>query len=165
MRWLKPALLFVLVSMSAGASNPVVSAEESSLNRILSDAYDRLELARSGQYGWMTRRQLQIANAALETIEELTAGKSEIHELSSDDRRELEEARGRIDQILRAENKNRIVCQRAVQTGSRVTRTVCMTVGQREERARNARRQARQLQGSLCVASEASVRCPSERGQ
>jgi hypothetical protein len=131
-----------------------------SLNDVLSNTRMAIDLAHAGQYGRLSTRDIRIVNAALTRIEDVTAGKLEFAELSRDEQEALDEARERIDQILRIKNKNRIVCTKTATTGTRLAKTSCLTVGQREERARNARTRTHTLQHQFCVpGNEGSSPC------
>lgn len=154
-------LLFLLgLTGAVSASARTETTHDVDLNEVIAETRVSVDLANAGQYGSLSRRQLQMVNAALVKIEDLAAGKIQVSELSSSERDDLDDARTRIDQILRARNKNRIVCQRDVKTGTRLAKVECLTVGQREERANNARKQTASMQRTTCVpGGEGGSRC------
>ncbi len=160
---MKNLLLALLLGFSGAAAAITETTRDLDLNGIIAETRLAVDLANAGQYGSLSRRQLQIVDSALSTIEELAAGKLDLTELSANERGAFDDARERIDLILRVRNKNRVICQRDVKTGTRLAKVECLTVGQREERARNARKQTGHLQRSFCVpGAEGASRCTLE---
>ncbi len=119
------------------------------LSEVVVNSQLAVDLARRGDYGRLSTRDIKLANASLKRIEELTAGKASIDELSIDDREALTAARERLDTVLRLRNKNRIVCVKRTPLGTRIGKQECMTIGQREERARKAQREAHGMQHQI----------------
>ncbi len=128
------------------------------LDEIADEAQLAVDLARSGQYGKLSTRQIKLVNAALDTIQAIAQTNASLGDLDQTERRELRNSRIRMDKILRVRNKHRIVCTSEAKTGSRLGRQLCLTVAQREERARNSKRQARDLQRGYCIPGE-NARC------
>jgi hypothetical protein len=121
------------------------------LEGIQLQAQQAIDLARTGAYGPLSGRQIKLINAAGKTIRAIADRNEQVSDLSESDRAQLHRARLRIEQVLRIDNKNRIVCTRSSHTGTRLVKSECLTVGQREERARKARYETEKLQRITCV--------------
>jgi hypothetical protein len=139
-----PWILAGLLSSQAWATTEI--GPNDTLDQIVGNADVALELARSGQYGPLSTRNIKLANAAHEKILEITAGKASLDELSADERASLAQARERLDQALRVKNRNRIVCIKQAKLGTRVAREECLSIAQREQRARTGRSETERYQ-------------------
>ncbi|MCW8807435.1 MAG: hypothetical protein OQK79_04875 [Rhodanobacter sp.] len=162
------SVLFVPVASSSPASSGQAGAHAAAPRLVRIDdvkAYldrtrDVIALARSGGYGPIKTSDLDRAVAAQAQIEMLLGNRSDANGLTGDQKRELANAQETINSIVRADDKNRIVCTRALRTGSRLPTRECMTVAQREARAASARKATDELQRSLgCERDHASGQC------
>jgi hypothetical protein len=109
-----------------------------------------MSMARRGDYGRIERDDLKRAEKAQQEIEILLAGRAKASELDTDDRVRLLNAQELITSVLRSDDKNRKICKRMPNTGSRLGKTECMTVAQREKRALQASRDMREIQRLNC---------------
>lgn len=98
-----------------------------------------LELAGKGEYGRLKRGSERRLQAARERIADLLNGHASTSELRPDDQFALVNAEETIKSIVQNEDKSRVVCRFQASTGSRIAAKECMTVAEREERARQAR--------------------------
>jgi hypothetical protein len=117
-----------------------------------------MDLARSGQYGRVNGRNMYKLEGARETMGRLLAGHTSASELKPAERIELYNAQQEFSSILRNDDKNRVVCQRVAALGTRVAKAECMTIAEREARAKAARDSVDRVQRNVCYAGEAS-RC------
>lgn len=136
-------------------------AEETAPTRseaILEQADIAIELAREGQYGRINRRDMQALEEAHATVKRLLDGRDAPEELANEDRVALFNAQHTITSIVGNDDKNRKICKRVAVTGSRVAATECLTVAEREARARASRNMAGEALRGYCMPGEAS-RC------
>ena len=115
---------------------------------------ETVDLARSGEYGRLKRGDMAKLDFAQEQISELLAGHATAMELRPDDRITVYNAQERITAILRNNDKDRIVCKREAKTGTRLAVTECMTVAEREQRAKVARENVSKKQRDIRYAPE-----------
>ena len=166
------ALLLSVLFLPAAASEPPSSGQTGAhaaavhLARIddvkayLDRTRDVIALARSGGYGRIKTSDLERAVAAQAKIETLLGNRSDANGLTDEQQLELANAQQTINSVVRADDKNRIVCTRGARTGSRLPARECMTVAQREARAATSRKATAELQRSLgCERDHASGQC------
>lgn len=113
-----------------------------------------IDLANSGQYGRIKTRDLDRIAAARDTIASLLEGRTKATELKPEQRLELFNAQELITSIVRNDEKNRKVCQRVQVTGSRVPKSECLTVAEREARAKAASETTARSQRVGCIPGE-----------
>jgi hypothetical protein len=143
---MKPLMLALFFgsfcSMSyANAETPESVAKQASIT---------LELARKGGYGPMSERQLNMIQESYARLEALAAQNKTMADLDSEELERLRAARERIERLTKSADANRIVCKRAVKTGTRLIKAECLTVAERERRARGARERTERLQNQTC---------------
>lgn len=126
----------------------------SDVDAFLAELDDSLRLARTGGYGRVRRGDINRLEFARNRIVTLLKGHANASELSPENQVALYENREMIARILRSDNKNRIVCKRETKLGTRLPTTECLTLGQREERARAARENTDRAQRNLCYVGE-----------
>jgi hypothetical protein len=110
-----------------------------------------IRLAKEGQYGKLPKGATERLTTLRMTIGDLLAGGVDPRTLSPDQRLALFNSHQEIEAILKKNDKSRMVCTREAEIGSRVTKTSCMTVGEREERARLAQRGTDSMQRNVCT--------------
>ena len=110
-----------------------------------------IHLAKEGQYGKLPRGASERLATLRMTIGDLLAGGVDPRTLPPDQRLALFNAHEEIEGIIKKNDKSRMVCTREAEIGSRVTKTSCMTVGEREERARMAQRGTESMQRNVCT--------------
>ncbi len=140
------ALWVVMLMMFGNAVAITETDRQLELAEIASETELAMQLARAGQYGKLSKFSRERATEAARAIANIAKRSSSLADLSAADREVLDNARAQLDEHLRIRNKNRIVCTKEAPIGSRLPRELCLTVGQREDRARNARRATRDLQ-------------------
>lgn len=116
-----------------------------------------LKLARKGAYGPLKPGSTEKLKAARDVIADLLKGHATATELKPDDRIAVYNAQEQITAILRNEDKNRMICRKELEVGTRVPSNVCMTVGQREERAKRDSEATAGLMRTLCDPSSTST--------
>jgi hypothetical protein len=111
----------------------------------------QLSLAKTGQYGRLKRGDMDKIEASHQTMVGLLANVGEVADLTEQQQDQLEAAQSSISTLLRANDPNREVCKRAGKTGSRIGVMECLTIAQREARARASRNMIGELQRGFCV--------------
>jgi hypothetical protein len=156
-------LLAVAFAAPAFAQDSAQAAADAQVDKIATNVakyiaeIDRaIALAKTGGYGKLQRGSEARLVAARETIGALLKDVSDPHELSDDKRLALFNAHETIASILKHQDKSRVVCTREKKTGSRLGTTECLTVGEREERARVSADLARESQRMTCSPGETS---------
>lgn len=153
-------LMFVAADASALASNEASlrqarananAMEVTDTSALLTEIDEALEMARAGQYGNLKKPELVRLERARATIGNVLRGHSSGSELDADSRVALFNAQEEIRGILRSDEKNRKVCRRVSEIGSRVSTVECLTVAEREARTRAARDSARRVQRNVCT--------------
>jgi hypothetical protein len=150
--------LFLLASTSTALATmqDVVARADAWIHDIneadayVADVQRAMTMARRGEYGRIPRPDLQRAAQAQQEIEALLAGRALASELDTEDRVRLLNAQELITAVLRSDQKDRKVCKHAPNTGSRIGKTECLTVAQREKRALQASRDMREIQRLNC---------------
>jgi hypothetical protein len=167
------ALLMLLALVAAGSVRaadppPAPAAAEADVAKAdaqmqaISDDTDQylleldrsINLAKQGQYGKLPRGANDRLDALRATIGDLLAGGQDPRALAPEQRIALFNAHQEIESILKKNDKSRMVCTREADTGSRISRTSCMSVGEREERAREASRGTHSMQENTCTPGE-----------
>ena len=75
-------------------------------------------------------------------------------ELQPEERIELYNAQETIVAMVRNDDKGRMVCKKEIRLGSRMPTTECLTVAQREEKARSARAGTNDTMRTVCIPGE-----------
>jgi hypothetical protein len=169
-----PALAVILLLSPAIAlavaddrkSNPSrVERAETNAQRIgdagsfLKEINSAIDMARAGDYGRLKKGTIVRIEMARDRIEELLSGHDNALELEPEERLELYNAQETITAAIRADDKNRTVCTREMVTGSRLPRTECMTVAEREARRRLAAESTDKFIRNLCTPGAESSPC------
>ncbi|MFA6986434.1 MAG: hypothetical protein WC213_09530 [Arenimonas sp.] len=101
-----------------------------------------LEMASRGEYGQLRRGSDVRLRAARDRIAKVLEGHATTAELEGDERVVLINAEEVIKSVIRNDDKSRIVCAYIPGTGSRLAKKECMSIAEREARAKEARRVA-----------------------
>jgi hypothetical protein len=131
---------------TAGAQADAYVRNITSASSFLTEIEQTIELALDGDYGRIKGADIDRMLAAHKTIKSLLDGHENARHLQPEQRIELYNAQETISAIVRNDEKNRKVCKRVSATGSRLTKAECMTVAQREARAKAVRESAWQQQ-------------------
>lgn len=115
---------------------------------------DTLSLARDGTYGRLKRGSMSQAEDARDKIASLLEGHETAMELPPEERIELYNAQELIVAMIRNDEKGRMVCKKEIRVGSRFPTTECLTVAQREEKARAARAGTHDTMRTVCIPGE-----------
>lgn len=137
------------VSTTASDSRATQSPSEAEL--ILAEADFALQMARDGQYGRIASTDMAALRQAHAQIRDALQGVATLAELDAPQRSRVEAAREQIGGLLRSDEKDRKICKRVERTGSRVTGMECLTVAERESRARASQAMAADAQRGFCV--------------
>ena len=113
-----------------------------------------LSLARDGTYGRLKRGAMSQAETARNKIAALLEGHENAMELPAEERIELYNAQEVIVAMVRADDKGRMICKKEIRLGSRFPTTECLTVAQREEKARSARAGVNDSVRTVCIPGE-----------
>lgn len=117
--------------------------------KFLSEVENSVEMARNGDYGRLPGGSVKRLEAAQATIIDLLEGHASARELPPAERIALYNAQELITATLRNNDKNRTICKREPTTGSRLTKTECLTVAQREARAKASSEAAARAQRNM----------------
>ena len=113
-----------------------------------------LEMAREGVYGKIKDADMTRMKDARDTIATLLQGHERATQLPADQRIELYNAQELITSIIRDDDKNRKVCERLKEIGTRITKRECLTVAERERRSRDAKEAAADMLRLDCVVND-----------
>ena len=147
------AVATAVVDQQATTADPQKSSETES-QAYLAKIDDTLALAANGEYGTLKRGSTAKLQAERDRIAGVLATRTSITDLPVDDRLAIQNAEDAITAILRNKDKERMVCTREAQTGTRFTTSECMTVSQREARAKAAAEGVGDIQRETCVPNE-----------
>ncbi len=123
-------------------------------NDFVLEVNDNLNMALAGQYGAIDAEGVDRLRAAVAKINALLKGQQQVMDLHPDQRIELFNAQEEMTSILRNDQKGRIVCQNVKAMGTRVRQRECMSIAQREARAKAARERTSDHQRLSCVPYE-----------
>jgi len=144
-------------SAQATRADAQVDKIASNVAKYIAEIDRAIELAKEGGYGKLQRGSEARLASARETIGTLLRDVADPRELPVDKRLELFNAHETIASIIQHQDKNRVVCTRERKTGSRLGTTECLTVGEREERAKVSAELARDTQRVMCSPGETST--------
>jgi hypothetical protein len=147
MRALVLAICVILASTYSNAAETLQSDADK--------ATQAVELARRGEYGRLSDVQINMITEARNRIARLAEENASVEDFDSSERRIYDHARERINRLTRSTDKQRLVCKRVVKTGTRLIEAECLTVAQREARARGSRERSEQIQRAGCNNFEA----------
>ena len=155
-------LAFALAAPAIALEDPsVVQRADATVERISGDLakyigeIDRaIAMAKEGQYGKLKRGSEARLTEARQVIGNLLQNVSDPRELKPEQRIALFNAHEEINAIINKQDKGRVVCTRERKTGSRLSTTECLTVGEREERARVAQAGTNAFQRAVCTPGE-----------
>ena len=118
---------------------------------------ETLDMARAGTYGRLKKGSMVQAEMSRDKIADLLEGHENAMELQPDERIELYNAQERITAMVRNDDKGRMICKKEIRLGSRFPSTECLTVAQREEKARAGRAGANDTLRSVCIPGEGNA--------
>lgn len=113
-----------------------------------------LALAANGQYGSLKRGSAEKLQVERERIANVLANRTTVADLPVDDRIAIQNAEDAITAILRNKDKDRMVCTREAKTGTRFATTECITIAEREARAKSAAESTSNVQRDACIPGE-----------
>ncbi len=165
MRFARLPLLVLLLLISAsvawadtapGPDAPErTNVEHSEAQQIIAETELSLSMARDGQYGRISKKDLERLEAAQARVAALLVSVASPTELVASDKQALDQAQAEINSILRHDDDNRRVCKRVAATGTRLGAMECMTVAERRQRARSNRDAVQDMQrGVVCLSGE-----------
>jgi hypothetical protein len=129
----------LLVFASAGASAATLTRPPTDAKEYLADIDHTLLMASKGEYGKLRRGADARMRAERERMANLLNGHASTDELTPAQQVALANSEEVFKSILHNEDKSRIVCTFGANTGSRIATKECMSVADREERARRAK--------------------------
>jgi hypothetical protein len=162
----KILIVAALMLLSSSAQARTTSAEESKTlqqradehaesitesEKFIDEIDDALDMARDGGYGRLKRGMMAKLDAARDNIARLLEGHANALELGPEERIALYNDQELITATLNNDQKDRVICKREVRVGSRLPTTECMTVAEREARAKLARENTEGTQRNVCV--------------
>ena len=140
----------------AARADAQVEKISANLPKYIGEIDRAIAMAKSGGYGKLERGSEARLAAARKEIGDLLKDTSDPRELPAEQRIALFNAHQVIESTINKQDKSRVVCTRERKTGSRVGITECLTVGEREERAKISSAMARDQQRSTCSTGETS---------
>lgn len=145
----------LLISFYFGVSNshattetPQTAAEKASI---------AVALAQKGEYGRLSKVQYFMIKEAHSRIEQLAQANASFEDFDSDEKRIFDHASERINRLTRRTDENRMVCKRVVKTGTRLAESECLTVAQREARAKGSRERVEKFLTGVCAGQDVGV--------
>ena len=144
-------------STVAARADAQVEKISSNLAKYIGEIDRAIEMAKEGGYGKLQRGSEARLAEARQTIGDLLKDVSDPRDLPADKRIALFNAHQTIESIINKQDKDRVVCTRERKTGSRMGITECLTVAEREERAKISATMAREQQRSTCAPGETSA--------
>lgn len=161
---LGPTIAFAAID-DRKSSSTLAERAESNAQRIgdagafLDEIDNAIVMARAGDYGRLKKGTLVQIEMARDRIEALLDGHERALDLEPEERLELYNAQETITSAIRSDDKNRTVCKREMVTGSRLPRTECMTVAEREARRRLAAESTDKFIRNICTPGAESSPC------
>ena len=166
---MKLRTLFVSTLLALALAAPAIALEDPSvvqradaqverigdnLAKYIGEIDRAIAMAKEGQYGKLQRGSEARLTEARQVIGNLLQNVSDPRELKPEQRIALFNAHEEINAIINKQDKGRVVCTRERKTGSRLSTTECLTVGEREERARVAQAGTNAFQRAVCTPGE-----------
>jgi hypothetical protein len=125
-------------------------AQVSDADEFVSEVERAVLMARRGDYGPLKRGALDKVIEAKNELKDLLEGHDSAQELDESERVRFLNAHELITATLRSDQKSRKICKRQAGTGSRLAKVECLTVAQREARAKQAQRNMQEIQRMNC---------------
>jgi hypothetical protein len=122
--------------------------------KFVNEVKESVRMARNGDYGKLKRGAIGELEDASDTIADLLDGHEKATDLRPDERIDLYNAQELIASIIRDDDKNRIVCKRVAAIGTRLAKAECMTIAQREAKAKAAKELVKEFGRTVCNPSE-----------
>jgi hypothetical protein len=141
------ALIFSFCFLIA-SSNCFATVE--TLKSAADKAIQAAELARKGEYGRLSTTQINMVLESRNRIERLAKENSSFEDFDAKEQRIFDSARERINRLTQRSNSARVICKRVVKTGTRLIENECLSVAQREARAKASRERTDQIQRAAC---------------
>ncbi len=145
---------------SAAPADAAAKHRDDKKVEVIDDVEDYLERtrdvlagARAGDYGRINKRDLERVAKEQQSIEDLLGGRTGELKLTVDEQIQLANAQESINAIVLSDDKSRMVCKRIAAIGTRLTKTECLSVAERERRAEKAR-DVLKIADGYCVAGE-----------
>jgi hypothetical protein len=154
------ALLALSIDLRAEEPTPEMQRADRSIEEIgnvdlfLDEVENAVYLAGEGGYGSLRRGDMQRLKEARDVIVRHLDGKRDARALPPEERLAVFNAQEAITAIIRNDDKNRLVCRKLTSTGSRVPKTECLTVAERERMARNSQNLTSDVLRMDCVPGE-----------
>lgn len=150
MRNLAFAISFCLSVCCCQAATEVPEAAAETLQTASEKASRALSLAEKGEYGRISKTQLNMIKEARNRIDRLALENASFADFDPEEKRLFEHASERINRLTRSTDKARIVCRRVVKTGTRLIESECLSVAQREARVKGAKERTEQILRGGC---------------
>lgn len=117
-------------------------------------ARNTLALAQQGGYGHIKKKDLELMVKAMADLEAILGNHDDSKELTTDEKLKVANAQEVMRAIAKSDDKSRIVCERVQEIGSRVSSKLCLSVGERERRAKEAAATTATIIRDICIAGE-----------
>ena len=141
----------------AARADAQVEKISSNLAKYIGEIDRAIAMAKEGGYGKLERGSERRLADARKEIGDILKNVSDPRDLPTDQRIALFNAHQVIESTINKQDKSRVVCTRERKTGSRVATTECLTVAEREERARISQAMTRDTQRLTCSPGETST--------
>jgi hypothetical protein len=134
----------------------------SSEDKLLQEIDQTLTLARDGDYGRINSDDMRRLEELRLIVAGLLTDQPNPRALKAEDRLLIFNAQEEMSSIVRNDDKGRKVCKRVTGTGSRLAKAECLTVAQREARAKSVRESAwhqQQFREPPCERRPGDIKC------
>jgi|GEM_PF-3773108 len=121
------------------------------LDAYLSEREDIMSLVRMGDFGRIQRRDMRELNSAWSQLQGILLRTDSIAALSPNDKLKVYNAQQTFDAIIGKQRDSGLVCNRAAPTGSRINKTRCISVAEREVQREANKNAFQNLQGPTCI--------------
>jgi hypothetical protein len=150
---------FVLAALLTAACAASVRAAESAppLKATTKDAFSAVvvelhkEMQEGGRYAYVTERERADVEKELDRMRALLEKSGSVDTMGKDDQVALFNAQESVNATLEKRDRDRLVCERAATTGSRIATTQCRTYGEIEADREAGRKLMREKAARGCT--------------
>jgi len=122
-------LVFVLGATGAAEKSKAIVKADTKESFEPVAAYVRKEMAPNGQYGYIKPDEREKVEAGLTEMSKLFDANGSVEQMDKATKVELFNAQEVVNSILTLRDRDRLICERGAQTGSRIVSTSCRSYG------------------------------------
>jgi hypothetical protein len=142
---------------AAGTSAAAEDTGPTEAQEIVDDTQLSMEMAREGQFGRISQRDMNRLESAYAHIIATLSDVDTLAQLNPQLRQSLVLAQSQFDEILKPEDDDRKICKRVASTGTRLGVLECLTLAERRNRAENSREIVKETQRGFCIPGEGNA--------